>query len=95
MQRTFDFLELLAHGSYTVATQRLKERFRCMLTPEALCVEFSKLRFKPHRQTIQEFATEVEQIYIRTFPQSLLLSEMPSVATSSELGWEMTGLTYC
>ena len=67
-QRAFDFLELLAHGSYAVATQRLKERFRCMLTPEALCVEFSRLRFKPHQQTIQEFATEVEQMPIRTFP---------------------------
>ena len=67
-QRAFDFLELLALGSYTVATQRLKERFRCMLTPEALRVEFSRLRFKPHQQTIQEFATEVEQMSIRTFP---------------------------
>ena len=51
-----------------MATQRLKERFRCMLTPEALRVEFSRLQFKPHQQTIQEFATEVEQISIRTFP---------------------------
>ena len=67
-QRAFDFLELLALGSYTVATQRLKKRFRCMLTPEALRVEFSRLRFKPHQQTIQEFATEVEQMSIRTFP---------------------------
>lgn len=39
-----------------------------MLTPEALRVEFSRLWFKPHRQTIQEFATEVEQMSIRTFP---------------------------
>ena len=39
-----------------------------MLTPEALRVEFSRLQFKPHQQTIQEFATEVEQISIRTFP---------------------------
>ena len=67
-QRAFDFLELLAHGTYAVATQRLKERFRCMLTPEALRVEFSRLRFKPYQQTIQEFATEVEQMSIRTFP---------------------------
>ena len=34
-QRAFDFLELLALGSYTVTTQRLKEQFKCMLTPEA------------------------------------------------------------
>ena len=67
-QRAFDFLELLAYGSFALATQRLRERFRCMLTPEALRVEFSRLRFRPHQQTIQEFATEVEQMSIRTFP---------------------------
>ena len=62
-QRAFDFLELLSHGSFVQATQRLSERFRCMLTTEALCVEFSRLRFRYNQQMIQDFATEVEQIF--------------------------------